>query len=193
MKKGKFVGTLLLLATVFTLVSVSALANDTDVTRAQVGFVDGELEFEGNTGTGGMNINFGLNHALPVGAQTYIPVDGNHSLTVRDAKSGADNWRVEGKVGDFVSTTPANTFQGTITFTNGTPDSGLVTPASPIDLVSGASGVLVMTGADTLVDDYATTWLEADIVLAFDAVNAATIVEPATYSADMTWTLISMP
>lgn len=193
MKKRKFVVTLLLLATVFSLVSVSALADDTDVTRAQVGFIDGELEFEGNAGTGGMNINFGLNHALPVGEQTYIPVDGDHSLMVRDAKSGADNWQVEGKLGNFVSTAPANTFQATITLTDGTPDSGLVTTTTPIDLVSGANAVLIMTGTGTLVDDYATKWLEADIVLAFDATNAATIVEPATYSADMTWTLTSMP
>lgn len=193
MKQKKIITTLLLFAIVLCLVSVSALANDTEVTTAQVGFQDGDLEFSGNQSLGGMNINFGSNHTLPVGGQTYIPVDGDHSLTVRDAKSGADNWKVEGQLGDFISTTPAHTFQASITLTDGTPSDALVAPATPIDLVSSGSSVLVMTGTGSQVADYAATWLELKTVLAIDSTNAATIVVPADYSADLTWTMTTTP
>lgn len=160
-----------------------------ETTLATVAFVEGTLEF-GDAGLDNMDIDFGT-QPLPVGASTYAAVDGDHTLPVLDARSTAGDWHVNVALSAFESVTSGvtNTFNGTITMTAPTVSSGL-TAVSPLTINSGAAATEVVRAAlDLSNGTYSTTWLQANIELYIDGPDAATITEPASYEAVMTWTL----
>lgn len=165
-------------------------------TTATVAFTEGVPEFGDASldGLHNMDIDFGTRD-LPIGAQTYAAVDHDHTLRIMDARSdgNAGNWNVTVSLSAFSSTTitPSNSFTGTIAFTSPTLTSGL-TASSPLSITSGAAAQTVVTAAANLNKaNYDTTWQKTNITLSFDAASAASITKPDTYTANLTWTLIT--
>lgn len=174
---------------VLSMVSSAALAVTTE---AKVAFVDGVLEFGQLQGSDGMNMDFG-SHTLPLGAVSYTAEDGEHQLTVLDAKSTNDTWSVTAKMTGFSSGTVSNVFDGTIHLQAGSSNAAAMVVQDPIELTSDQVDVLVTKGTDTATGSFVSTWQQQNIKLDIDAANATTINTPASYVATITWTLTTMP
>lgn len=179
---------------VFSLSNVTALAATSTGTTATVAFREGTAEFgdASLSGLNNMDIDFGT-HDLPIGEQEYEAADGDHTLRIIDARQdgNAGDWDVTVKLGYFDSAAPAspNSFRGMIILNSpSTSSNDLHVPA--LSLYSGSGARNIVT-ADSGLNrgNYDTTWRRENILLIVSATAAASITEPAAYTAPLTWTL----
>lgn len=192
MKKSVFMIVFSMLLIV-SLMSGSALAaTSTSSTTAKVTFREGTAEF-GDTGLIGMNIDFGT-HELPIGEQDYDAVDGDHTLRIIDSRmdGNAGDWAVTVQLGYFnsVDLVTPHTFTGMITLNSPRSSSNNLHPWA-VSLISGRSALTIVTADPGLNrDNYDSTWWRNNVTLTLSDAASASITQPASYSATLTWTLI---
>lgn len=196
MKSRSISMTALIAALVVMLVSVPVYASEiTSTSTATVSFIEGALEMvdpDPDSGLNGMDIDFGSND-LPAGAVSIAAADGDHTLTVADARTTAGDWTMNVELSAFTtadSVTPQS-FDASIEFVTPTADPDAeISVEEGIEVMSGGGQVLVETASDQLErGTYNTTWLQADILLNIDGTEYEN-VQVADYEAEFTWTLI---
>ena len=181
----------LLTAIALLLVAVVATAKaDSKTTHASVTFLGGTLSWDENYPEGyvAMNFAFGSN-PLPVAAVSYQGQQQKHMLRVKDNRATNDGWTVTANMTDFVGTADdALSFKGMITLQGGRHIFGDLIYEDRIDIVSGDSGVPIMSLDEGGRGCFSVEW-EGDAVHLSLGEAQARAVADAPYQATLTWTL----
>ena len=184
--------TMLALVLVVTPMVGNASAKES-VTHASITFVEGVLEWDDNypVGSNGMELDFG-SRELPVDAVTYTAQGSTYTLQVKDARSKHPKWEMTVGMTMFreVDKGMNPAFSGVITMGKPTA-SHSITYADPLTIVSGESGIAVMSTDPSARALFSLNWAASDVKLALSETAAKSVMD-TDYEATLTWTLATV-